>query len=255
LAKREKVQYEPSQVAHLAIGIAEVLERRDPNSGHASWSGQHSLSPVDAETFGEVFWDLFRQNVITLGVDGANPNYPFFRVSRLGKQILQNQSTYFFHDVSTYEAQIRAQVPAIDDVTMLYAKEAMQAFRSGCILSATVMLGVAAEHTFLSLIEIIDGSAKHKAAFAAVQKERSVLPKINRFWSIFQLQLAKVPAELKEDLETRFLGIQSLIRTFRNEAGHPTGTIIDREQTYVLLNLFIPYAKKMYQLRDYFALP
>ena len=33
----------------------------------------------------------------------------------------------------------------------------------------------------------------------------------------------------------------------------PTGKIIDREQSYVLLQLFIPYCKKMYQLMDHYS--
>jgi hypothetical protein len=43
-----------------------------------------------------------------------------------------------------------------------------------------------------------------------------------------------------------------VIRTYRNESGHPTGKIIDREQTFVLLQLFIPYIKKLHQLREHF---
>jgi hypothetical protein len=59
-------------------------------------------------------------------------------------------------------------------------------------------------------------------------------------------------SEIKEDLETNFLGIIAIIRNFRNESGHPTGNIISREQCCVNLNLFIPYCKKMYQLMDFF---
>ncbi|QCG94471.1 hypothetical protein E6C67_11125 [Azospirillum sp. TSA2s] len=62
--------------------------------------------------------------------------------------------------------------------------------------------------------------------------------------------LKQLNAEIREDLETNFLAVQSLIRTFRNQAGHPTGTKPSREQVYVLLQLFAPYARKLYQLRD-----
>lgn len=46
-------------------------------------------------------------------------------------------------------------------------------------------------------------------------------------------------------------GVVSIVRTFRNESAHPTGKIIDREQAYVLLCLFIPYCRKMYQLMQH----
>ena len=56
---------------------------------------------------------------------------------------------------------------------------------------------------------------------------------------------------MKEDLDTNFSGILSIIRNFRNQSGHPSGKIIDREQAYILLQLFPPYCKKMYQLMDF----
>lgn len=62
-----------------------------------------------------------------------------------------------------------------------------------------------------------------------------------------------LPAEVKEDLDTHFAGVLSVIRTFRNQAGHPTGKIMDREQTFVLLQLFIPYCRKLYQLMGFFG--
>ena len=135
---------------------------------------------------------------------------------------------------------------------MVYLQEAMQAFRSGCILSATVMIGVATEHTFLVLIETILQNTAHAQTYASVDKERTILAKINKFRNILDQQVKTLPREVLEDLDTHFAGIQSVIRNFRNQSGHPTGKIIDREQAYVLLHLFIPYCKKMHQLMDHF---
>jgi len=257
LAGRERVSYEPSQYTNIETGVGEVFGRREGQSTQTSsiFGGERRLSAHDADLFMEVFWDLFRQSILTLGHDRANKEFPFCRVSHVGKRILENQQVYFFHDVSTYESLIKTQIPSIDDTTMLYLKESMQAFRSGCILSSTVMLGIATEHTFLLLLEKIDGNPKYQATYAAAQKERSILPKINKFRTILDKHLASLPSDLKEDLDTQFAGIQSVIRTFRNNSGHPTGKIIDREQAYVLLNLFIPYGKKMYQLIDHFGKP
>ena len=170
-------------------------------------------------------------------------------LSRLGKRLVDNQDTYFFHDVSTYSELLQKQIPSIDSVTLLYLKEALQSFRSGCILSSSVMLGVAAEHTFELLLDVVRQSSR-AARFSSIAKERSLLPKVNKFKTL--LDQMDLPPNIKEDLDTHFTGIISIIRTFRNQSGHPTGQIIDREQAYVLLNLFVPYGKKMYQLMDYF---
>jgi len=256
LAGRENASCGFSQYENLMIGVAGVFQQREGPSQQEGprilSGGETQLSRADREVFLEVFWGLFREGVITLGLDDANREFPFFRVSGFGRRLLKGGDAYFFHDVSSYEKAIRSQVPTVDPVTLVYLKEAMQAFRSSCILSATVMLGVATEHTLLLLIETIENNPQHSPTYASVGKERTILQKLNKFKSILDQNAKALPAHVKEDLDTRFVGILSNIRNFRNQSGHPTGVIIDREQAYVLLQLFIPYCRKMYQLMDYF---
>jgi hypothetical protein len=251
LAGREQVPYEPSQYQHISIGVAEVFARRERPVSETTGSRQpFHLSPADRELFLEVFWDLFRQGIITLGLNDSNREFPFCRLSRLGQRLVSNQDTYFFHDVSSYTKWLQQAVPSVDPVTLLYVQEALQAFRSGCILSSTVMLGVATEHTFLQVLEAAEQSPTHSKDFAPAAKERMILHKLNKFKSVLDRKFGDLTPEIREDLDTQFAGILSIIRAFRNQAGHPTGRIVDREQAYVLLQLFIPYCRKMYLLRE-----
>jgi len=257
LAGREKPsRCDLSQYQHLMIGVADVfLQREGPSRDEGPrifGGGETQLSRADRELFLEVFWGLFREGTITIGLDDANREFPFFRVSEFGRRLLEGGDAYFFHDVLSYEKVIKSQVPNIDPVTLVYLKEAMQAFRSGCLLSATVMLGVATEHTFLLLVETIENSSKHAPTYASVSKERTILQKVNKFKNILDQNAKVLPSEVKEDLDTNFAGILSIIRNFRNQSGHPTGELVGREQAYILLQLFIPYCRKMYQLVDYF---
>jgi hypothetical protein len=237
--------------------VGEVFERRDgsprEHPGQIFGGGHAVPSAKDCETFLELFWSLFREGVITLGLNDSNREFPFFRLTGFGRGVVERRQPYFFHDVDSYETVIKAEIPAIDAVTLLYLKEAMQSFRVGCVLSATVMLGVATEHTFLLLMETIANNPSHRTTFANVEQQRTILQKVNKFKNILDQQLGSLPSAIKEDLETQFVGILSIIRTFRNQSGHPTGKIIDREQAFVLLHLFIPYCKKMYQLIDHFT--
>ena len=256
LAGRETSSYDSSQYSHLLIGVAEVFQRREgtrPAQHSILSSGEGRLSAPDAELFLEVFWDLFRHGIITLGCNDSNREFPFFRVSSFGRRILEEHQAYFFHDVSSYTKLLTDAVPNLDPVTLLYLQESMQAFKAGCLLSSSVMLGVAAEHTFLLLIEAIEQNPTHSSTFAAVSKLRMILPKLNKFKSILDQQLTSLPAEIKEDLDTHFAGIMSIIRNFRNQSGHPSGHLIDREQAYILLQLFVPYCKKMYQLKAFYS--
>ncbi|MBI5226392.1 hypothetical protein HY994_04095, partial [Candidatus Micrarchaeota archaeon] len=65
----------------------------------------------------------------------------------------------------------------------------------------------------------------------------------------------KLPKTLADDLETQFDGISNLIRTSRNDVGHPSGKKIDRMQAYANLRLFVPYCKRVYALIDFFHPP
>ncbi len=57
---------------------------------------------------------------------------------------------------------------------------------------------------------------------------------------------------MKEGLDTRFAGVLETIRKVRNDSGHPTGEIVGRETVYTLLQLFVPYCKKMHERMAYF---
>lgn len=256
LVGRIKTEHVPRQYAELSCYISSILD----NSGYVKnlnmYRMSDELSYEDSGIFLEVFWDLFRQGIITLGYDKPNKQFPWFRVSAHGKRILENQDVYFYHDVSSYEAVIKQQVPDIDDVTLIYLKEAMQSFYSGCYLSSSVMLGVASEHTFLKLLEKIETTGTYKSTFKKAFDERNISKKFEAFKNRLKQEMGNnnisLPDEIKENLDTNLDGILNTIRNFRNDSGHPSGNIINREQCYVNLNLFIPYCKKAYQLIDYF---
>lgn len=253
LAGRERAVYDLNQYQHLLLGVGAVFRQREDSSINGHIAGHTMPSYSDSEKFLEVFWGLFREGVITLGVNDSNREFPFFRITEFGRRLLDGGQAYFFHDVSSYESAIRREIPDIDAVTLTYLKEAMQAFRSSCILSSTVMLGVATEHTFLLLMDKIDQNSSHSTTFASVNEQRTILQKVNKFKNILDQQRRSLPSNVKEDLDTNFAGILSIVRNFRNQSGHPTGKIVDREQAYILLQLFIPYCKKMYSLMNYYS--
>lgn len=130
--------------------------------------------------------------------------YPWFRVTKRSEEHLAGGSIYFIHDVAAFEKRIRAEIRKIDEVTLYYLKEALQSFRAGCILAATVMLGVATEHTFLLLLETIAANPAEAPTFAAVQKEFTTLRKINAFNRAIDRAKNALPREIMDDFDTHF---------------------------------------------------
>ena len=251
LSGREQVTRMPQQWAELQNETALVLSRRArhhlPDQQGLSLA---TLSADDAELVRDVFWDLFRQGFITLGLNDSNAEWPFFRLSHFGKTRLAANRPYQFTDTSTYIAMVRSHAPALDPITQMYLEEAVFSFYAGCHLASAVMLGVAAEKMFLDLLNIVLANAAQAPRFQAVVRERYVLPKMKRFLRDLDQLKANLPQDLIEDLETHFEAIQAIIRRSRNDAGYPTGALIQREHAYVNLQLFPPFARKVWQLAN-----
>lgn len=252
LCGRAQGQLGNTQFESFKANIGTVLAERSQGQQSARYSSHghgDELSFEDDQLADEVFWDLFRQGIITLGLNRSNQGFPWFRLSSFGKKVIEQSEPYFFHDLSSYEAAIRRVVPKIEDTTLLYVKEAMQAYMSGCLLSATVMIGVATEGAFLRLLDTIEQHSTWNPIFKNASEQRTVLQKLNKFRALADQHLMKqLPGDLKENFNTDFEGVVSMIRNARNESGHPSGKVIPREECFVLLRLFIPCCKKIYDL-------
>ena len=206
------------------------------------------LHPEDTSFILEVFWDLFRQGAITLGSNANQPGWPGYRLTRFGRQIAQ-QSPFRFHDTHTYIALVKSYVPDISPEAIAYLEEAVAAFYADCLLASCVMLGVAAEVEFLRLVNVACASAKYSSSFVAISKLWFIGQKITKFLAILKPLVPDLPKESTEDLETNFQMIQSVLRIARNQAGHPTAGAPQREQVYVNLQLFAPFARQLMKLR------
>jgi hypothetical protein len=254
LLGRETVAFPPSQWRHLHLGVAEVFERRETQPGQPyNRHHQATLRGQDAELVRDVFWDLFRQGFITLGMNDNNAEWPFFRLSYFGAKTLATQSPYRFHDTNSFLSLLKTEVPDISSEAVTYLDEAVGAFYAGCLLASCVMLGVAAEVEFLRLAELAALHPTHGTRFSAVANKKTVHQKIMKFHECLKPILPDLPHKAIADLEANLLAIQSVLRIARNEAGHPTGAKPERENVYVYLQLFVPFARQLMRLRQALA--
>jgi hypothetical protein len=141
LLRRETVWYEVNQFRHLTAGVVEVLARRAGTLQQARGYGEPHLSSNDAELVRDIFWDLFRQRFITLGLNDSNDAWPFFRLSHLGGQTLATQSPFRFHDTSSFLNIVSREVPDISAEARVYLDEAVAAYFADCLLACCVMVG------------------------------------------------------------------------------------------------------------------
>jgi hypothetical protein len=244
-------RHSPNQWASLAASVGIVFFQREGREIHPSDGPR--LHPSDRELVRDVFWDLFRQGIITLGMNDANPMWPWYRLSHFGQKTLQSGNPYRFHDTTSFLAMVKKEVTDISPEAVACLDEAVAAFYAGCLLASCVMLGVAAEAEFLRLVDVATTSQTYGAAFAPVLKSQFIRGKITRFGDILKPLLPKLKKDAVADLETNFMMIQSVLRIARNEAGHPTAATPEREQVYVYLQLFTPFARQLMRLREALA--
>jgi hypothetical protein len=224
-------------------------EGPDQTRQHFSYGSAAQLHPSDVELLLEIVWDLFRQGIVTLGLNASNPGWPWLRRSRFGECSLQ-QGLYRFHNKSEFMKALRSESIDISPDTAIYAKEAVAAFYTGCLLSSCVTLSFAAESEFTRLLDVAKNSTAYGKYFARIGEGLSVRAKILRFGEAIKPLVNLLPEAATRELGDALNTMQSIMRTARNEAGQPSGADApSRDQVYVYLQLFIPFAEQMMRLR------
>jgi hypothetical protein len=204
----------------------------------------------------DILWDLITEGLVRPGLgDGLNQGLPWYHVSEYGKTVLMNHSPQPY-DPDGYLTEVR-DIPNIDDVILSYLEESLKAFRIHCHLSSVITLGCASEKAILLLIESCKAAISNPKDQADFEKKTDTLA-IKRKHDEFQnLLKAKIipflPKELKENLDNYLIGLFSIIRSTRNDAGHPSGKEIRREPLYSYLVTFPEYLKKVYELINWLS--
>lgn len=199
----------------------------------------------------EVIWSLIIQGIIVPGVPNqvGNAGLPSFTITEWGKKCL-SENEYLPYDASLYIEKLKSEIPTIDSDILLYLKESLCAFRSGVYLSSAVMTGVAAERTLLILRTAVEkalSSPARKQKFTTSTSDKPIKRVYDEIWKRIEPVQEQLAGNLgKEDVKAELSGIFDLIRKTRNDAGHPTGRVISRDEAFGILLLFPLYCKTAY---------
>jgi hypothetical protein len=251
------------QITSFHLHIARLFIQRgivpDPaNSGAFNRPSQYELSPKHKSWIEDIIWDLIIEGVVRPGLgDTINNGLPWYHVSEYGKTVLGNNPPQPY-DPDSYLARVKA-ISDIDDIILTYLEESLKAFRIHCLLSSMITLGCASEKAILLLIDACQNSLANptdKADFTRKTDTISIKRKHDEFQNIFKTKILVLPAlpyDIKENLDTYLTGLFSIIRTHRNDAGHPSGKVIQREHLYSYLVVFPTYLEKVYALMDWLS--
>lgn len=220
-------------------------------------NGRSYLEQGDESKINEVVWSFITQGILVPGSNDSNLSWPHLRLTDYGKQCIEAEEI-LPHDPDGYLREFSKQVPQADPVITEYLAESLQCFLHGLQRAAAVMLGGASEKTILALVDSfgysIQNKAKQKKYITELKKAPSIYQKYEVFEKRFNHTKGDLPRELGENLDSLLRGVFDLIRSSRNDAGHPaSGVAVDRDVIYSHLRLFIPYCKRIYGLIEWFA--
>jgi hypothetical protein len=236
-------------VARIAVRHS-FLKENDPRANILR-AGPFTLSRHDQARVQNILWDLIIEGIVRPGsFDGVNNNLPFFHVTEYGRAVLKDGPASPY-DPDGYLQRLKTAIGNLDGTILTYLNESSRTFRIGCLLSSTVALGCASEKAFVLLVAAYADSLPEKMQgnFIKNTEGRTIKRQCDEFQKMLDSELkARLPADLKEGLDIILNGVFSMIRSHRNDAGHPTGRSVDREEAYVNLNVFPSYLKRVYGL-------
>jgi hypothetical protein len=242
-----------TQFVSIYCAVGRLLGEESGHSGRVG-DGRGFLGRGDYSKINEAVWDLVVQRVLTLGQEDSEPGPPWLVLTEFGAHVAEEQR-WSPYDPDGYLKELSTQSPKLAQLCRMYADEALRCFRGGCYLAVAVMLGAASEAGITDLFWRFAGATSGRPESHAYReklgKETSVFKKYELFRKYFDPIRSKLPGNLTEDLNVQFDGVFNLIRYYRNEAGHPTGTQVDRMSAFTSLVLFVPYCRRIEELGDW----
>ncbi len=155
-----------------------------------------------------------------------------------------------------YLERLAAGVPEANPIFLQYAREAVVSYNSRCYLASAVMLGVASEAAFLEMARSFGNwlpKGQGQKFLEVIENPRSnYITKFVEFRKKVEPLKSNIPDELSDSMSLWLDSVLDLLRIYRNEAGHPTGKQLAREDAFINLQMFARYLQKLYALKAVF---
>ena len=221
------------------------------------------LDDADLKMVEQIIHEFYLEGILVPGTTLKAENtyqsgtliFPHYHLTEYGKKVVDT-AEYQPHDPDGYLARIKTDIPEIDEVIIRYMEECLSCFRKNLLLAAAVMLGCAAEKAVLLLVQAYGESISNDEDKQNYEKETKsfiIRQKWNALWNRLESKAASLPDKLGEDIGTIVERIFDIIRTTRNDAGHPTGRTVEKETVHANLLLFPIFSKRVYGLIRHFS--
>jgi hypothetical protein len=202
----------------------------------------------------EAVWGLVVRRLAWIATYAANPNDWYVQLTERGKAAAESEAVNP-DDPLGYMRRLLQVAPSTSDVVQLYLRESLKSFEQDCYLASAVMLGVAAEACMLETADAFvnwSGEPAKKLRQMLESTRTFYVAKLEAFQKCLAAAKGLLPRELSDNLDLDVTAVIQLIRLTRNDAGHPTGRQIDREDAFNHLVIYARANKRLYDLMGWF---
>jgi hypothetical protein len=208
----------------------------------------------------DLVWDMIIEGLIRPGTaEQGSGTVSSLHLTEFGKKALKDPTTPY--DPDGYIRRLTEGIPAIDRVIVTYITESVETLRRHCLLSSTMTLGCASEKAILLMFnayaDALNPADKMKFQ-KAIEKLRGIKQQHEEFMKWYERNLKeKLKADKGNDWVAQLENALQLVfhhyRHVRNDAGHPTGNVLSREEVHEHLVVFPRYLERLYELMTWLA--
>ncbi|WP_339688267.1 hypothetical protein [Gimesia maris] len=207
---------------------------------------QYSLIPMA--------WDWISRGLAYFDISQPAPSNWDLRLTEKGKRYIEEEEENPYNDNIWYASLLKKAV-GISDIEKQYAQEAIKAFVNELYVACHVLIGVSSESVIIRMAhamaksDLIEG---HESISIAVGNPRIG---IRELFSKMRPELEKakkrIPGNLADNMSIWLDSMFDVIRVNRNDAGHPTGSTLSKEDSIMVLRCFVTYMSKACRLINY----
>ncbi|MBM3944020.1 MAG: hypothetical protein FJ317_00820 [SAR202 cluster bacterium] len=209
-----------------------------------------SLSPDERQYVVHAIWELVIEGVLVPNhVNGEN-GWPFVSFTEHGKKVISGKKPIPY-DPTGYLGQFSTSAHNLDSIAKFYVEEALECFLSNRHTASVLMLGTASERLLDLLLDAFTKSLKSTTEQNNLTKATQNKLLRMRYFELkkrIEPKKSQLLPNLGQALDTYLGGVFEIIRQDRNEAGHPTGRQMSRDEAYAYLLLFPHYCEQMCSL-------
>jgi hypothetical protein len=217
---------------------------------HLSPAGTARSNPIVSERVLEISWDLARRGIVTFAPDASIPEQAGLRRSRFCEFALRGNPPRY-HDSKGFLKALRLETADISPDAAVYLREAVAAFYMDCLLSSCAILGIAAEDEFLRVLGVAKNSRSYGQYFSRIGDDQNIETKISQFRATIRPIRTLFPKPATDELDYNLESLQPVSHTGRKRSDQQSGARTpSRDQMYLYLQVFIPFAKQLMRLRQ-----